>query len=82
MRPFESDPRLQMASEAFIKYTAYLVLLIHEIKSGRDEGENTPVSDKIRDDMDPYWYQLTADEMQLVDKISAAVYEIEEAKPQ
>lgn len=66
-----------MKSEAFIKYTAYLVLLIHEQKCGRDEGDNTR-ADQIRDAMDPLWYQMTEEEMELVDQISETVYLIEE----
>jgi hypothetical protein len=64
-------------SEAFIKYMAYMVLLIHEQQCGRDEGENTR-ADQIRDEMDPYWYQMTEEEMKLVDQISETVYVIEE----
>jgi hypothetical protein len=68
-----------MASEAFVKYTAYLCLLIHEQRCGRDEGENTR-ADQIRDEMDPFWYQMTEEETALVGKISETVYVIDEEK--
>lgn len=60
-------------SEAFIKYTAYTALLHIAMTTGQDEGEGS-LGDSIRDAMDPFWYQMTKEEMSLVGKISEEIY--------
>ena len=60
-------------SEAFIKYTAYLALLHMAMRTGQDEGDGSK-GDQIRDEMDPFWHQMTEEEMELAGKISEAIY--------
>ena len=71
-------------SEAFIKYTALLCLLVHEMKSGRDDGpqdgKDSP-ADMIRDQMDQPWHAMSVEERDLVEKVSAMVYELETIVP-
>lgn len=63
-------------SEAFIKYTAYLGLLHCAMRSGQDEGDNSK-GDQIRDAMDPFWREMSEEEMELSGKISEAMYQLD-----
>lgn len=61
-------------SEAFIKYVAYTALLHRAMTTGQDGDSEDSEGNKIRDAMDPFWYQMTKEEMALAGKISEAMY--------
>ena len=63
-------------SEAFIKYTALLCMLHHEMKIERD-GNEAP-ADQIREQMDEPWYAMSEEEQELTSKISEMVYVLDE----
>lgn len=77
-----STPARDSMSEAFIKYTALLVLLHHEMRSGHDggptdDGQDSP-ADLIRNQMEEPWYAMSAEEQDLVSQISEMAYVLEE----
>lgn len=63
-------------SEAFTKYMALLVLLHHEMESGRDGGLDDTPADLIRDQMDAPWYAMTASEQDAASRVSEMVYSL------